>query len=116
MKLQLIFLALLTSLSTLVVAQSNMTPERLIQLGRVHGMGIDGDQVIFGVSQYEIKNQVKKHTNYSIGIDGKGLQELTDDEVGLKDKNISPDGKYTIVNEKEKLKKISGIINTINQH
>ncbi len=103
-----IFALLLSFLALGIFAQTPMTPERLIQLGRVHGMGVDDQgRVVFGVSQYSLDTKSKSHKTYQVKIDGTGTKELAEDEAKLPNKNISPDGKYEIVIKEEKLKPIT---------
>ncbi len=102
---------LLIFISTMTFAQkTNMTPERLIQLGRVSGKGIstEGNQIIFGVSKYSFNTQKKTNSTYSVGIDGDEVKKIAKKDANLHDKSISPDGKYKIVVKNEKLKKVSG--------
>lgn len=102
-----IFTLLFTVFAFSLFAQTPMTPERLIQLGRVHGMGTDGDKVVFGVSQYSFDSKSKTHKNFAVDINGGEVKEVSDKELHLADKHISPDGSYKIVIQEEKLKKIT---------
>ena len=77
-------------------AQNVMTPERLWQLGRVSSIGVtpDGQQLIYRVSTpvlAENTNQVKMFTT---PLAGGSHKEISNAEGLLKDKNISPDGKF----------------------
>ncbi len=91
-------------------AQTNMTPHRLIELGRVHGKGItkDGKYLIYGVSQYSFETKSKTSKIYKAPVKGGISMEIS--EVGnlLSDRHISPDGKYKIIIKDEKLKNITG--------
>ncbi|PHS66863.1 MAG: S9 family peptidase [Flavobacterium sp.] len=105
------FTLVFTFISIMTMAQkSNMTPEQLIQLGRVGGKGIsqDGNQIIFGVSKYSFTTQKKTNTQYAVGINGGEVKKITKKEMNLSDKAISPNGEYIIKVKDEKLKNISG--------
>ncbi len=101
-----LFSLLFSCLSIFVFAQkTNMTPERLIQLGRVYGKGIDGQNVIFGVSQYSLDTKSKTTKTYTVNIKG---GKVNASDLSGADKKLSPNGKYEIVINEEKLKKIAG--------
>ena len=103
----IIFILLVSCFSTMTFAQkSNMTAKRLIELGRVHGIGISNDgQVVYSVSKYSFDTQSKDRKTYSVGINGENNRVFTKETT---DKRISPNGKYKIVVKEEKLKKIFG--------
>ncbi len=106
------FTLVFTLISIMTMAQkTNMTPERLIQLGRVSGKGIstNNNQVIFGVSKYSFTTQKKTNTQYSVDINGGEVKKITKKEMHLNDKSISPNGKFKIVVKDEKLKNVSGL-------
>ncbi|MFK5981840.1 MAG: S9 family peptidase [Flavobacteriaceae bacterium] len=105
------FTLVFTLISIMTMAQkTNMTPEQLIQLGRVGGKGIsqDGNQIIFGVSKYSFTTQKKTNTQYAVDINGGEVKKITKKEMNLSDKAISPNGEYIIKVKDEKLKNISG--------
>ncbi len=108
---KLVLTLVLTCISTMIIAQkTNMTPERLIKLGRVSGKGIskDNNHVVFGVSKYSFTTQKKTNTQYSVDIDGGEVKKITIKESHLHDKSISPNKKYKIIVKNEKLQKVSG--------
>ncbi len=108
---KLFLLFVITFVSTITMAQkTNMTPERLIQLGRVGGKGIstNNDQIIFGVSKYSFTTQKKTNTQYTVAINGGEVKKITKKEMNLSDKAISPNGEYIIKVKDQKLKNISG--------
>jgi len=105
------FTLVFTLISIMTMAQqTNMTPERLIQLGRVSGKGIsnNGNQVIFGVSKYSFNTQKKTNSTYSVDINGGKIKKIAKKDANLSDTSISPDGKYKIIVKDEKLKNVSG--------
>lgn len=87
-----------------------MTPEQLIELNRVSAVGLteDGRQVIFRTSAYDLETNERSSKVYSVSVEGGDVQSL--DEVGdlVKDKNISPDGKWKLVAKEVKIQKITG--------
>ena len=105
------FILGLVLLGTSLFAQkSNMTPKKLIELGRVGGLGIakDGQSVVYSVSKFSFKDHKKSSKNYVVSINGGRAKEISKKEINLTDKHISPDGKYQIIIKEEKLKKILG--------
>jgi dipeptidyl aminopeptidase/acylaminoacyl peptidase len=91
-------------------AQNIMTPELLWKLGRVSPMGIskDGKNIIYKVTTPSVEENNAASKYYSIATDGGAAVEITDFKTPLKDKNISPDGKYTVYNEEVKIDKVHG--------
>ncbi|WP_456462001.1 S9 family peptidase [Lutibacter sp.] len=108
-KLVVSFLFLFTILGG-VFAQNVMTPEILVQLNKVHGKGIteDGNNLIYSVSKYNIETNTKSTKTYIIPISGGKSQIINDYTSLLKDKSISPNGKYKITTSDVKLEKITG--------
>jgi len=92
------------------VAQDVMTPELLWKLGRVAPMGItkDGKNIIYKVSIPSIEENKSDSKYYSVAVAGGDTREITDYKDILKDKNISPDGKYIVYNEEVKIDKVLG--------
>lgn len=93
-----------------VVAQNVMSPELLWKLGRVSALGIskDGKNVVYKVSTPSVEENKSDSKYYSVPVIGGNATEITDYKVLLKDKNISPDGKYTVYNEEVKIDKVHG--------
>src|SRR5690348_4131753 len=78
-----------------VSAQNTMTPDLLWKLGRITPLGVGTDGLVY----YSVKTpdwQTNKGTSktYKIPIQGGTPVEVT--SAAIKDKNISPDGKYTL--------------------
>ncbi|MEO8515400.1 MAG: S9 family peptidase [Flavobacterium sp.] len=93
-----------------VVAQEVMSPELLWKLGRVTALGISKDKknVIYSVSTPSVEENKSHSKFYSIPINGGNAIEIKDTKEVLKDKNISPDGKYLVYNEEVKIDKVHG--------
>ena len=49
-----------------------MTPERLIELGRVYGVGIENQNVVFGVSKYSFETKSKDRKSFKVNIGAQG--------------------------------------------
>lgn len=108
MKHLLTVICILLNLS--LQAQNIMTPELLWQLGRVSSMGIskDGKQVIFSVSTPSVTENKSSRKTYSIPLQGGQTIELSSTTGILPDKNVSPDGKYTLTAREVKINKVFG--------
>ncbi len=91
-------------------AQNVMTPEQLWQLGRVSADGItpDGQQLIYHVSTPVIATNSSQSKFYTVPLSNGPAREISSKEGLVKDKNISPDGKYRIVVREVKLQKVFG--------
>lgn len=108
MKKALLIPLIIMSLNAM--AQNVMTPELLWKLGRVTPLGIskDGKNVVCKVSTPSIEENKSNSKFYSLPINGGNSNEIKDTKEVLKDKNISPDGKYIVYNEEVKIDKILG--------
>src|SRR5690606_38400030 len=97
-KLTLIDLSIVSSIMT---PQEVMTPELLLQLGRVSAIGIteDGQNLIYRVSTPDVAENKMNSKVYSISLDSTNLTEIQDIKDLVADKNISPDGKYVLYHE-----------------
>ena len=92
-------------------AQSQvMTPETLWELGRVSPVKVSDDNksLYYSVTTPNIADNNFETSYYQIGIDGKGVKKLTEDNPILKNKKKSPDGKYSLSHEAVKVNKVLG--------
>jgi dipeptidyl aminopeptidase/acylaminoacyl peptidase len=105
-----IFLTTLTMMSLSAMAQNVMTPETLWKLGRVSSLGISKDtkNVVYKVTTPSIEENKSNSKFYTIPVNGGIPTEVKDTKDLLKDKNISPDGKYLVYNEEVKIDKVLG--------
>lgn len=87
-----------------------MTPELLWSLGRVSALGIskDGKNVVYKVSTPSVAENKSENKFYTIPVNGGAAVEVTDYKSLLKDKNVSPDGKYLVYHEEVQLDKVTG--------
>jgi dipeptidyl aminopeptidase/acylaminoacyl peptidase len=108
MKKTLFISLLMISLNTM--AQNTMTPELLWKLGRVTPLGIslDGKNVIYKVSMPSVSDNKSESKMYALPLEGGNPTEIKDTKDILKDKNISPDGKYVVYHEEVKVEKVHG--------
>ncbi|MFK7750281.1 MAG: alpha/beta fold hydrolase [Kordia sp.] len=98
-------------MTTIGFSQSKvMTPEQLIQLNRVSAVGLsdDGKQVIYKTSTFDIKTNERSNKFFTVSVNGGAVKTI--EEVGnlVKDKNVSPNGKWKLVAKEVKLQKVSG--------
>ncbi len=92
------------------LAQNVMTPEALWRLGRVSGVGVttDGQQVIYRVTTPDISENKSRSATYAIPVAGGDAREIPTIEGLIRDRNLSPDGKYRISVQEVKVEKILG--------
>ena len=109
--MQKTFFACLFFLSaTSLTAQNRMTPELLWQLGRVAPVGIskDGNYVVYSVGTPNVAENKTARKTFMVPIGG-GEAVVTDKGDSLvADKNLSPDGRWSLSNKDVKIKKITG--------
>jgi len=111
MKRILTFLLCNIVIITLAFSQTKvMSPEQLIELNRVSAVGLsnDGKQVIYKTSTIDLKTNKRSSKVFSVPVKGGEVKPLS--EVGelVKDKNLSPDGKWKLITLEVKIQKISG--------
>ena len=107
---KLLILTLITMSINAVVAQNLMSPELLWKLGRISPLGISKDEknIIYKVSAPSVEENKSNSKYYSVPVNGGNAIEISDYKSLLADKNISPDGKYTVYNEEVKIDKVHG--------
>jgi len=105
-----ILLTTLTMMSLSAMAQNVMSPETLWKLGRVSSLGISKDtkNVVYKVTTPSIEENKSSSKFYIIPINGGTPTEVKETKTLVKDKNISPDGKYLVYNEEVKISNILG--------
>ena len=96
------------TMSTL--AQQNLTPETLWQLGRVTPLGIskDGKLLVYKVGTPSVEENKINSKYYSVPINGGNATLLEKIDGLIADKNISPNGQEYISVEQVKVEKILG--------
>ncbi len=105
-----ILLLTLITISLNTMAQNVMSPELLWKLGRVTALGISKDEknIVYKVDTPSVEENKSDSKFYTIPVNGGIATEVKDTKILLKDKNISPDGKYIIYNEEVKIDKVHG--------
>jgi dipeptidyl aminopeptidase/acylaminoacyl peptidase len=98
------------SISFLGFSQNVMTPEKLIELNRVSGMGLSKDKsaVVYAVSKVDLSSNTKSKKYFKINLDGTHKTELTGPSLLPDDKYISPTGTHRIVIEDVKIRDVYG--------
>ncbi|HUR30589.1 MAG TPA: alpha/beta fold hydrolase, partial [Saprospiraceae bacterium] len=106
--MQRLILIMFIAASAAIQAQTTMTPELLWQLGRVTGLGVteDGKNVIYSVSTPDAEENKSSRKMYQIPVGGGKATEITKNP--LRDKNLSPDGRYMLSNKEVKVVKTLG--------
>jgi dipeptidyl aminopeptidase/acylaminoacyl peptidase len=106
---KLLILTLIT-MSINAVAQNIMSPELLWKLGRLSPLGISKDEknIIYKVSTPSVEENKSNSKYYLVPVIGGIVIEITDYKSLLSDKNVSPDGKFTVYNEEVKIDKVHG--------
>lgn len=101
---------LLLAISSNVIGQSVMTPEKLIELNRVSGIGLneDNSRLIYAVSKVDIAINNKTTNYFSVALDGSDKKIIEATELPNHPKEISPDGKHRIVIKEVKIRDING--------
>ena len=91
-------------------AQSAMTPEMLWKLGRLNSIGVskDGKHILYDVGTPNIQENKIKHEMFSIPIMGGSAIQVFNQDSLVKNKNISPDGKYILLTRDIKLLNVTG--------
>ncbi|MFZ1749938.1 MAG: hypothetical protein WAU01_07085, partial [Saprospiraceae bacterium] len=92
------------------VAQQMMTPEMLWQVSRVSGMGItkNGDQLVYRISTPNVQENKSSSRYATISLAGGASTDITEYKSLLIDKNVSPDGKYRLMDKSMKIEKVTG--------
>lgn len=108
MKKILLYMSLALSLSA--AAQQVMTPETLWKLGRLTPIGLSNDKklVVFKVATPSIAENKSSSKYYTVPVSGGAVTEITDPKTLVRDRNVSPDGRYLLYNEEVKLEKVHG--------
>ena len=107
---RIIILALSVTGLSVQAQQKVMTKELLWELGRVNPIGLSEDSryLYYSVGLPDVAENKINTTFYQVNTDGKNVKNLTDAKNLVKDKNISPDGKYRLSHEAVKVNKVLG--------
>ncbi len=104
------FVLIISIISMTASAQQVLTPETLWKLGRVSvlGISIDGKSVVYKVATPVMEDNKSTSKYYTIPVTGGNATEVTDTKSLLKDRNISPDGKYILSSQEVKTESVLG--------
>ncbi|GAC1383693.1 MAG: S9 family peptidase [Ginsengibacter sp.] len=93
-----------------MLAQTPITPEMLWKLGRVHGKGVttDGRSVIYTVGTPSVSDNRIVTKTFIVPVNGGEAREIPNGDSLLINKNVSPDGKYILLDKDVKLKNVKG--------
>lgn len=93
-----------------VNAQQNLTPETLLNIGRVSAKGITKDKksVIYSVRHYNVAENKSVAKNFMIPINGGIAQEITNTHTLLHNDRISVDGNFKISSKEVKIHPVFG--------
>jgi dipeptidyl aminopeptidase/acylaminoacyl peptidase len=91
-------------------SQNVMTPELLWKIGRLSpvGMSKDGKSVIYKVSTPDVAENKIQSKHYSVPVNGGQPVEVADYKLLVRDKNISPDGRFLVYDEAVKISNVHG--------
>jgi dipeptidyl aminopeptidase/acylaminoacyl peptidase len=98
------------ALSFSLFAQGTMSPELLWQLGRVTGLGVtkDGSTIVYKVTTPNVAEDKSSSKVYSIPISGGTPTEISDASALLGNRNVSPDGNFSITVNNVKINSVQG--------
>lgn len=87
-----------------------MTKELLWELGRVNGIGVseDGTKVYYAVGKPNMKENKIETSFFQLDLKNNQVQQVKEISNQIKNKNISPNGKYTLSHESVKVKQVLG--------
>lgn len=99
-----------TCIGLLSAAQSSMTPELLLSLGRVTPVGISKDStaVVFTVSIPNIEDNKSNKKTYLLPIKGGEAKAITSSDDYVKSDRISPNGNFKLLAEEVKMNDVFG--------
>lgn len=108
MKKSILYMALALSLPA--AAQQVMTPETLWKLGRLSPIGLSNDKttVVFKVATPSVVDNKSTSKYYAVPVSGGAITEITDPKTLVRDRNVSPDGRYVLYSEEVKLDNVHG--------
>ncbi|MBT0608322.1 S9 family peptidase [Aequorivita echinoideorum] len=96
--------------SGFLYAQKVMTPELLWQVKKVSPIGIsdDGKKLFYRVSIPNMEANSFDSKYYEMPVDGGNFREISKDEANVANKNLSPDGKFMLMDKAVPVNKILG--------
>ena len=106
---KLLFITVLSS-TFFSYAQNILTPEALVQLGKVSGVGItkDGKSAIFSVRKYNLQQNKANRKYFLLNPQDNNIQEIQNHENYLNSNQVTADGNYKLSVNEIKIKKVFG--------
>lgn len=87
-----------------------MTPELLWQVKRISALGLmsNGNELVYRVSTPNVDSNSFSSKLFKVSINGGEPEELAKVDGLVKDKNISPNGQFKLINKAVKVEKVNG--------
>ncbi|MEP6682997.1 MAG: S9 family peptidase, partial [Parafilimonas sp.] len=106
---RIIFFSLIV-LPAVAFSQNSITPETLLQLGRVNPVGISKDKqyVVYSVSVPDISQNKNTTKSYRIPVNGGNAEAINNTDTLVYNNHISPDGKWKIYDSDIKIMNVYG--------
>ena len=97
-------------ISQITFGQNVMTPEKLLELGRVSGMGITEDKefLIYGVKYFNVPSNSGSFYTFKMPINGGDPIKIKSTDGLLPDDSVSPDGNFKLSAKDVKIDKVYG--------
>jgi dipeptidyl aminopeptidase/acylaminoacyl peptidase len=110
MKRSVLFSISLLLFTAAVFAQQPLTPEKLWSVGRVSVAGItpDGKNVAFSVSTPDLAENKSARAHFTVPVAGGPASPVESAAALVRDRNLSPDGKWMLFTKSVKLKNVAG--------
>lgn len=92
------------------ISQNGISPQQLIELNRVSGLGLttDKSKVVYAVSKVDVESNSRSTHFFTVDLISGTKSEVKDVDALIPDHNVSPNGNFKIVVEDVKLKKVFG--------
>lgn len=92
------------------ISQNGISPQQLIELNRVSGLGLttDKSKVVYAVSKVDVESNSRSTHFFTVDLISGTTSEVKDVDALIPDHDVSPNGNFKIVVEDVKLKKVFG--------
>ncbi len=92
------------------ISQNGISPQQLIELNRVSGLGLttDKSKVVYAVSKVDVESNSRSTNFFTVDLISGTKSEVKDVDALIPDHDVSPNGNFKIVVEDVKLKKVFG--------
>ena len=91
-------------------SQQTLTPELLWQVKKVSPVGVsdDGENLVYKVSTPNMAENSFDSEYFKMPIEGGKPSKIKANKTSVRDKNLSPDGKYLLMNKAVAINKVTG--------